>query len=160
VGRVRNRNAWQPGDAVRLVFHVFKPLKDIEAQAVKRLVEGLVSDCCVEFAFLHVSEQHGWMLFDRHSEDVQDWQGADPQLEDGGRASTCQAVATPSRSVGRRSLTTVGPRGLMIPLQGAPRLLLLKLHRESTFQDPEYLAGQLYRSRRSPGGASSRRVGR
>jgi len=143
---VRARNAWQTGDAIRLVFHVFKPLKDIEAQAVKRLVEGLVDDYHVEFAFLHVSEQHEWMLFDRNSEGVLDWQVADPQLrgQRKGEYVPDRGYAVP---LGRSEilLTTIGPRGLVTPLQGAPRPLLLKLHRESTFQDLEYLAGQLYR---------------
>ena len=49
---IQARNAWQPGDAVRLIFHVFKPLRDVEAQAVKRLIERL-TDFRVEFAFLH-----------------------------------------------------------------------------------------------------------
>src|SRR6266545_4374478 len=42
-------------------------------------------------------------------------------------------------------LSVTGPRALVAPLQGAPRPLLLKLHRESTFQDLEYLAAQAYR---------------
>jgi len=42
-------------------------------------------------------------------------------------------------------LSVTGPRALVTPLQGAPRPLLLKLHRESTFQDLEYLAAQAYR---------------
>lgn len=146
VDQVCARNAWQPGDTIRLVFHLFKPLKDVEAQAVKRLVEGLARDYRVEFAFLHVSEQHEWVLFDRHSEGVQDWQVADPQLR--GRR---KGEYVPDRGyavlLGRSEilLATIGPRGLMTPLQGTPRPLLLKLHRESTFQDLEYLAGQLYR---------------
>lgn len=143
---VRSRNAWQSGDAIRLVFHVFKPLKDVEAQAVKRLVEDLIDDYRVEFAFLHVSDQHDWMLIDRNSKGTQDWQVADPQLR-----GKLKGDYVPDRGyavpLGRSEilLTTIGPRGLMTPLQGAPRPLLLKLHRESTFQDLEYLAGQVYR---------------
>jgi hypothetical protein len=34
---------------------------------------------------------------------------------------------------------------MKLPLQGAPRPLLLKLHRESTFTDLDYLAGQAFR---------------
>ena len=32
ISHVRDRNGWQPEDALRLIFHVFKPLKDIEAK--------------------------------------------------------------------------------------------------------------------------------
>ncbi len=146
VNLVQKRNAWQTGDAIRLVFHVFKPLKDIEAQAVKQLVAGLVRDYRVEFAFLHVSEQHDWMLFDRKSEGTKDWQVDDPQLR-----GKLKGEYVPERGyavpLGRSEilLSVIGPKGLVTPLQGTPRPLLLKLHRESTFVDLEYLAGQAYR---------------
>ena len=38
-----------------------------------------------------------------------------------------------------------GPYDLELPSQGAPRPLLIKLHRESTFRDLDYLAGQVFR---------------
>lgn len=137
IEQVRVRNAWQPGDAVRLVFHVFKPLRDVEARAVKRVVEQL-ADFEVEFAFLHISEEHGWVLFDRNSAGVQERQ-------------TTKGECVPERGYAvplDRSeilLSVTGPRQLKTPLQGAPRPLLLRLHRESTFQDLEYLAGQVFR---------------
>jgi hypothetical protein len=145
VEQIKVRNAWQQGDDVRLIFHVFKPLKDLEARAVKQLVEGLV-DFRVEFAFLHVSEKHDWILFDRKSEGIRDWQIADPNQRglQKGEYVPERGYAVP---LGRFEilLTTIGPRGLMTSIQGAPRPLLLKLHRESTFEDLEYLAAQAYR---------------
>ena len=42
-------------------------------------------------------------------------------------------------------ISVTGPRDMKLPLQGLPRPLLLKLHRESTFTDLEYLAGQVFR---------------
>ena len=42
-------------------------------------------------------------------------------------------------------LSVTGPRDMKLPLQGLPRPLLLKLHRESTFTDLEYLTGQVFR---------------
>lgn len=68
---IKIRNAWQKGDELRLVFHVFKPLRDIEAVAVKNLVERLTREYAkVEFAFLHVSTDHDWVMFDRASNGV------------------------------------------------------------------------------------------
>lgn len=145
VEQIRLRNAWQPGDSVRLIFHVFKPLRDVEAQAVKALVEHLV-DFQVEFAFIHISEDHDWMLFDQNSAGIDDWQVVDPRLR--GRR---KGALVPERGyavpLDRRSilLSVTGPRQLKTPLQGCPRPLLLNLHRESTFESLEYLAGQVYR---------------
>jgi hypothetical protein len=42
-------------------------------------------------------------------------------------------------------LSVTGPFDIKLPFQGLPRPLLLKLHRESTFTDLEYLAGQVFR---------------
>jgi argonaute-like protein implicated in RNA metabolism and viral defense len=42
-------------------------------------------------------------------------------------------------------ISVTGPRDMKLPLQGLPRPLMLKLHRESTFSDLEYLAGQVFR---------------
>ncbi|GEM_PF-298523 len=142
---IRLRNAWQPGDPVRLIFHVCKPLKDVEAQAVKQLV-GQLTDFQVEFAFLHVSEEHDWVLFDRNSRGVKDWMVQEPWLQ-----GKIKGQWVPERGFAvplNRSeilLTVTGPRQLKTPLQGAPSPLLLHLHRESTFRDLEYLAGQVYR---------------
>jgi argonaute-like protein implicated in RNA metabolism and viral defense len=49
--------------------------------------------------------------------------------------------------IGRSELlvSVSGARDLKLPLQGAPRPLLLKLHNASTFTDLDYLAGQMYR---------------
>lgn len=42
-------------------------------------------------------------------------------------------------------VTVKGPREMKSESQGAPKPLQLKLHRESTFTDIDYLAGQLFR---------------
>jgi len=146
VDQIRLRNAWQPGDSIRLIFHVFKPLKDVEAQAVKRLVSGLADQFKVEFAFLHVSEDHDWLLFDKASLGVKDWAIADQHLRGRmkGEYVPERGYAVPL-SKSEILLSVTGPSQLKSPLHGAPRPLVLHLHRESTFTSLEYLAGQLYR---------------
>lgn len=133
IEQIQHRNAWQPGDTIRLIFHVFKPLKNVEAQAVKHLVEQLV-DYKVEFAFLHVSEDHDWVLFDRNSMGIS---GKGTFVPERGYAIPL------SRS--EILLSVTGSRDLKTMLQSVPNPLLLCLHRESTFRDLEYLAGQVFR---------------
>jgi hypothetical protein len=68
---VKARNGWQPQDTIRLIFHVFKDLKDAAAQAVKTLVQSLTTEYAgVEFAFLHIIEDHDWMMYDLSSPGV------------------------------------------------------------------------------------------
>lgn len=90
IDTIKNRNAWQAGDELRLVFHVFKPLKDVEATAVKKLVEGLTQTYAkVEFAFVHVSTDHDWVMFDRTSAGIRGW---GPTAEP--RVTTSRSAAT------------------------------------------------------------------
>ena len=145
IEQVRKRNGWQPGQQVRLVFHVFKPLKDVEAQAVKELVNRL-DDFEVQFAFLHLSEHHNWYLFDKNQGGREDYSSQDPRLR-----GKKKGEYVPDRgyavSLGRREmlLTVTGPLQLSTALHGAPHPLLINLHRESTFNSLDYLAQQVFR---------------
>jgi hypothetical protein len=139
---IKIRNAWQQGDELRLVFHVFKPLKNTEATAVKELVERLADQYAkVEFAFVHVSTEHEWMMFDRASSGISSWGS-------GGRAKGYyvpdRGYAVPIGS-DEMLLAVSGPMDLKSAMHGAPKPLLLKLHHESTFTDIEYLARQIFR---------------
>jgi hypothetical protein len=60
---VRKQDNWRSTDKVRLVFHMFKPPKDIEAEAIKKTVEALGLED-VTFAFLHVAPSHPYVIFD------------------------------------------------------------------------------------------------
>ena len=88
----------------------------------------------MEFAFLTVSDDHDWLLFDQHSSGYNGRGKGVP-----GRGHAIEV----SRSEMLVSVT--GPRDMKLRLQGLPKPLLLKLHRESTFTDLEYLAGQVFR---------------
>ena len=93
----------------------------------------------VEFAFLHVSDAHDWMLLDPDNTGLERGRGRFQ-----GAGIPRRGLAVP---LGRHELlvTVHGPRDLKTATQGAPRPLLLKLHRESTFDDIHYLAEQLFR---------------
>ena len=135
IEHVRERNGWQPEDALRLIFHVFKPLRDVEARAVKDLAQKLAGEYAkVEFAFLNLNDDHDWLLFDQN--------GSGYNGRGVGVPGRGHAVAV-SRS--EMLISVTGPRDMKLRLQGLPKPLLLKLHRESTFTDLEYLAGQVFR---------------
>ncbi|MEV4147742.1 Piwi domain-containing protein [Amycolatopsis sp. NPDC049691] len=140
INDVKARNAWQEEDEVRLVFHVFKPLKDTEAQAVKNLITSLTGQYTkVEFAFVHVGIDHDWVMFDRASAGVSRGtsRAKGHYVPDRGYA----VAIGPNQML----LSVSGPMDLKSPTHGAPRPLLLNLHRESTFRDIEYLARQVFR---------------
>lgn len=145
IDEVKTRNAWRPDDAIRLIFHVFKPLKDTEADAVKDLVSGLLAEFrAVQFAFVHVSDEHDWYLFDTAAQGV-----GNAAMPSGRRQPKGRYVPQRGHAVTISScevlLTVSGPYDIKRPTHGLPRPLLLKLHRASTFTDIEYLAGQAFR---------------
>jgi hypothetical protein len=68
--RVARDMNWQPKDHVRLVFHArFKRFSGHEVESIKRLLPEL-GDYDVEFAFVQLSDQHPYMLFDQNQSGV------------------------------------------------------------------------------------------
>ena len=139
IGEISRRNAWQQGDKLRLVFHVFKPLKDSEAQAVKSFVKSLV-DYNVEFAFLTLSYDHPLTILDEGEEASYGNGSSGPK----GKLVPDRGWAV--RTGGRELLVALtGPSQLKTQYQGCPSPVLIKLHRESTFNDLTYLGQQVYK---------------
>lgn len=53
---------WERGDTVRIIFHIFKPIKDIEAEVVNELVSKY-TQFTIRFAFVTISERHPYQIF-------------------------------------------------------------------------------------------------
>jgi hypothetical protein len=129
---------WQPREHIRLIFHAFKPLKDAEADAVISLVKEL-GDYDVEVSFIHVVEDHPYLLFDEAQPGIAVYGGKEKK-----------GVWAPARGVffpiSRREvlITLTGAKELKQPSDGMPRPLVLRLHRSSTFEDLTYLARQAF----------------
>ncbi|PVX97665.1 argonaute/piwi family protein [Paraburkholderia unamae] len=137
LAELRRRFGWQKGDRLRIVFHQsFKRYKDSEAAAVSDLVKRL-SDFQVEYAFVQVSDEHDWKLFDPTSEGV-------------AAGRKVKGVAVPDRGqivpLGPYAalVTLTGPRQLKSDAQGCPRPVLVAIHRDSTFQSLDYIAKQVF----------------
>jgi hypothetical protein len=136
VSRIKADMNWQSRDHVRLIFHAFKPFKNIEAQAIKELMVEL-GDFDIEYAFLHVVQNQPLILFDKSQ------QGA-------GKGTRKKGVYAPIRgsfmhlSPSETLLALVGPSEVRRPEHGMPSPLLLRLHGDSTFTDMTYLTRQLF----------------
>jgi hypothetical protein len=138
INKVKQVMNWQQREHLRLVFHSFKPFKNVEADAVKQLVADLV-DFDVEFAFLHVVENHPYSLWDKSQPGVRDF-----------KTKATKGVSAPSRGQFFRLskhevlITLTGATDVKRPEDGVPRPILLRLHRNSTFEDTTYLARQVF----------------
>jgi len=139
---IKERGNWQTGDRVRLVFHVYKRLKDLEAEAIKTLVQELVdSRYSVEFAFLDISWTHPYYLFYPDEKGKSYWVGGIQKIRGKGipQRGVCLQL---DKSRGLLHLT--GPGDIKTDEQGLPQPLLVELHSESTFVDMTYLLRQIY----------------
>ena len=140
---VQTQNKWQADDNVRLVFHVYKPLKRVEIETVKELVKEILDDYPVEFAFIDVSHYHPFQIFDPRQSGKNYWSSKIQQR-------AVKGVYTPMRGtsllLGPRTalLQLVGVREVKTWEQGMPRPLLLELHPDSDFSDLTYLVRQAF----------------
>jgi len=142
IRHVQSQNGWQAGDKIRLICHVYKRLKDSEVDVIKTLVRELIDKrFAVEFAFLDVSEQHIYHIFDNAQQGVPYWVN--------GRKST-KGAGLPERGLclqldDRRGLLHLtGPGDIKTDMQGLPQPLLVELHPDSDFTDMTYLLRQIY----------------
>ncbi len=138
IERARTDMNWQKGDEVRLIFHSFKPLKDTEADAVKAVASTL-TDFQVDFAFLHVAQEHDTVLFDSDSPGVRSYSA---DVMKGEYAPLRGTYLTLNKSNTILSLTGAGQ--IKKATDGFPYPVLLHLHRCSTFTDMKYLTEQVY----------------
>lgn len=140
VEEISKRNAWQKNDTVRLIFHqTFKEFRYVEIEAIKDFVSS-IADLNVEFAFVHVGQDHPFMLFDRNQKGT-----PDARLY-----GAIKGRMVPERGhlvvLGDRQalLTVTGARQLRTPFQGLPIPLLISINKDSTFRDISYLSRQIF----------------
>lgn len=137
--KVRQDMNWQPRDHLRLVFHAtFKEFSAEEVQSIKGLLREL-GDYDVEYALVHLSEQHPYLLLDKNQGGTFDYE-----------TERIKGIYAPERGrylelgKGEVLLSLAGPREVKGPDDGTPRPLFLSLHRDSTFTDMTYLTRQVF----------------
>lgn len=142
IRHVQSQNGWQEGDKIRLICHVYKRLKDNEVDVIKTLVRELLDKkFSVEFAFLDVSEQHIYHIFDNAQQGVPYWMGGRKLTKGAGVPERGLCLQLDER---RGLLHLTGPGDIKTDTQGLPQPLLVELHPDSDFTDMTYLLRQIY----------------
>ncbi len=129
---VAEQYAWKEGDSVRIVFHIFKPIKNIEADVVEQLVESF-PQFKILFAFVTISTQHPWMMFRN-------------VFKERGRTivTLCE----------RGDNLILDPNNCLLQLRGdkdrpnkkhrPPYPVSIRVHEKSTFKDLRYIVQQIH----------------
>lgn len=139
IDKISSEQGWNKNDIVRIVFHVFKPMKNLEVEVVSVLIQQY-PDFNIKFAFLSFGEHHPILFFD---------------LNQLGKASRYGSF-TKGKYMPKRGLNYIldegvcvlqlkGPNQIISDKQGFIGPLLIKVHPKSSFMDLNYLVQQVYR---------------
>jgi hypothetical protein len=63
IQRLSTEQGWSDGDTIRLIFHIFKPIKNIEFDVICELIKEY-SQYKIKFAFVTIGKSHPYILFD------------------------------------------------------------------------------------------------
>lgn len=140
LAELKVRNGWRDGDTVRLVFHSFKPLKNVEVGAiVAEAVRSLGTGIHFQHAFLNISREHPFAVLDTQ-EKGKGKPGREPKGVLVPARGLCAQVTQQSKV-----LCVNGPSQLKLEFSGLPKPLLIELHKQSSFTDQWYLAEQVFK---------------
>ncbi len=131
---IANQYSWAEGSRVRLIFHIFKPIRNVEAEVVAELMRRY-PQYDIRFAFVTISERHPYLLYDENQRGDRAGRGAN----------------IPARGY----CLPLGPRACLVHLlgtgqvrvakHGAPHPVLVRIHEHSTFHDLRYVVEQVFK---------------
>ncbi len=122
---------WKRGDNVRLVFHVFKPVRNVEVEVVDQLIRSY-GEYRIKHAFVTISQEHPFMMFESATPDSD---GFKIELCDRGRN-----LVLDNRSC---LLQIRGPKHQKAKRHKFPTPVLIRVHEGSTYHDLQFIAQQI-----------------
>lgn len=131
--RLSNEYSWNAQDRIRLIFHIFKPIKNLEVDVVARLVTEY-PQYDIRFAFVTLVERHPYILYDEQQS-----------------GTNGKGAYVPSRGytlpLGPRQCLVhlLGTREVRTARHGSPTPILVRIHDRSTFLDLQYIVQQVFK---------------
>jgi len=74
IKRLATEQGWTKGDTIRLIFHIFKPIKNTEFDVISQLIKE-TPEYKIKFAFVTISKTHPYLLFDPEQIGVSKYDG-------------------------------------------------------------------------------------
>jgi len=137
IRRISRNYGWQSEDTVRIVLHVFKPLRDIEAKVVKQLADEF-DEFKLQFCFVTIAEYQPFLLFDNDND-----QGSRTRSGDMVGKYVPDRGETWKVDDNRALLQVKGPDSIKTKEHGFSNPILVKMHRMSSFTDLHYITQQV-----------------
>lgn len=130
IGELAQNDGWKDGSTVRVVFHIFKPVRQTEAEVVAALMSEF-PQFEIRYAFVNVIVDNPWILFDNKS---------DP-------------AARQNYVPERMANFVLDDHACLVQLRGRSeikavthsfsRAVLIRIHPQSTFRDLHYISQQV-----------------
>lgn len=131
IGELSKEYGWARMKSVRIVFHVFKPIKNIEADVVQNLLSEF-PEFTIRFAFVTIALNHSWNVYRSAS------------LRNGSReVVTCDRGDNVVLDDNRRCLLFLRGKTWRLGRVVAPNPVLIELHNKSTYLDLQFMAQQI-----------------
>ncbi len=129
IKKISQEYAWENGQTIRIVFHVFKPMKNIEADVVKKLVESF-TQYKILFSFVTISTNHPWHM-------IRDYDGNK-------NVTLCERGDNIILDPFMCLLQLRGDKDRPNKRQSPPRPVVIRLHDKSTYRDIKYIVQQIH----------------
>lgn len=130
---------WNKNDNIRLVFHCFKPFRFVEIDAIKQLMKDIGREYNILFAFLHISSYQPLFAIDKEQNGVSSYGSANRK----GKWMLPRGTGIKLDDY-NYLLQITGAADIRTYNHGMARPIMLKLHRDSTYTDLDYIAQQVY----------------
>lgn len=67
--RLKQEQGWKDGDTIRLIFHIFKPIRNIEFDVITELINQH-TNYKIQFAFVTIGKNHPFIIFDPNQKGI------------------------------------------------------------------------------------------
>lgn len=72
---LEKEQGWKEDDTIRLIFHIFKPIKNVEFDVISQLIKEF-EKYKIQFAFVTISDMHPFLLFNPAQKGVPKYYGS------------------------------------------------------------------------------------
>lgn len=125
---------WKQDATIRVVFHIFKPIKNIEAEVVEQLLSEF-PQYNIQYCFVTVSDFHPYIMFDTNQS---------------GSGQNRKGVYVPERGqnwiIDEHTclLQLKGPKAIKTTKHSFSNPVLIHIHEKSTYKDLNTVAQQVF----------------
>ena len=133
VKEISSEYGWKDNSTIRITFHIFKPIKNIEAEVVETLLKEF-PQYKIQYCFATISDHHPYLMFDTN--------------EPGFKNKKGEFVAERGQNwiLDEHSclLQLKGPQEMKTSKHGFSNPLLIRIHEKSTYADLNTVVQQIF----------------